>query len=124
LFFAAFSETNACQNALAILARTRWQLLSFAQQSKQPKEGASMPLLKSPESPIVKRKYYIRIAEPLAHTMERYAEFISANSVEHVISQALELVFRKDSEFRAWLEKYPSGKKTESSARSAKKDNL
>ncbi len=73
-----------------------------------------MPLLKSPEPPIAKRKYYIRIAEPLAQTMERYAEFISANSVEHVITQALELVFRKDVEFRAWLEKNPSGKKKES----------
>lgn len=73
-----------------------------------------MPLLKSPEPPIAKRKYYIRIAEPLAQTMERYAEFISANSVEHVIGQALELVFRKDVEFREWLEKHPSGKKKES----------
>lgn len=72
-----------------------------------------MPLLKSPEAPVAKRKYYIRIAEPLAQTMERYAEFISANSVEHVISQALELVFRKDVEFRAWLEKNPLDKKTE-----------
>ena len=73
-----------------------------------------MPLLKSPEQSVVKRKYYIRIAEPLAQTMERYAEFISASSVEHVISQALELVFRKDTEFRAWLEKNPSGKKAQS----------
>ena len=72
-----------------------------------------MSLLKSPEPPVVKRKYYIRIAEPVAATMERYAEFISANSLEHVITQALELVFRKDAEFRAWLEKNPSGKKAQ-----------
>ena len=76
-----------------------------------------MPLLKSPEPPVAKRKYYIRIAEPLAQTMERYAEFISANSIEHVISQALELVFRKDVEFRAWLEKNPSGKKAQTTTK-------
>ena len=73
-----------------------------------------MPLLKSPEPSVAKRKYYIRIAEPVAATMERYAEFICASSVEHVITQALELVFRKDAEFRAWLEKNPSGKKAPS----------
>lgn len=72
-----------------------------------------MPLLKSPETPIAKRKYYIRLADPLAQAMERYAEFISASSVEHVITQALELVFRKDAEFRAWLEKNPSSKKVQ-----------
>ena len=83
-----------------------------------------MPLLKPPESPVAKRKYYIRLAEPLAHTMERYAEFISANSVEHVITQALQFVFRKDTEFRAWLEKNPSGKKAESSASSAREEGL
>lgn len=78
-----------------------------------------MPLLKSPEPPITKRKYYIRIAEPLAQTMERYAEFISANSIEHVICQALELVFRKDAEFRTWLEKNPLGKKAQSVTKEA-----
>ena len=72
-----------------------------------------MPLLKSPEQPIAKRKYYLRLAEPLALTLESYAEFISASSVEHVITQALELVFRKDAEFRAWLEKNPARSKVE-----------
>ena len=72
-----------------------------------------MPLLKSPEPPVAKRKYYIRIPAPLAELMERYAEFISAPSVEHLISQALELVFRKDAEFRAWLAKHPAASNAE-----------
>ena len=67
-----------------------------------------MPLLKPPKPPISKRKYYIRLDEPLALTMECYAEFIGANSADHVITQALELVFKKDSDFRDWLEKNPS----------------
>jgi hypothetical protein len=39
-----------------------------------------MPLLKPPAPTVAKRKYYIRIEEPLAVTMERYAERISASS--------------------------------------------
>jgi hypothetical protein len=66
-----------------------------------------MPLLKPPAPTVAKRKYYIRIEEPLAVTMERYAEFIGANSADHVIAQALEFVFKKDSDFRQWLEKNP-----------------
>jgi hypothetical protein len=66
-----------------------------------------MPLLKPPAPTVAKRKYYIRIEEPLAVTMERYAQFIGANSADHVIAQALEFVFKKDSDFRQWLEKNP-----------------
>jgi hypothetical protein len=39
--------------------------------------------------------------------MERYAEFIGAHTADHVISQALEFVFKKDSDFRDWLERNP-----------------
>jgi hypothetical protein len=67
-----------------------------------------MPLLKPPEPSVAKRKYYIRLDEPLAVTMERYAEFIGAHAADHVISQALEFVFKKDGDFREWLEKNPT----------------
>src|SRR5579859_1366482 len=67
-----------------------------------------MPLLKPPEPTVAKRKYYIRLDEPLAVTMERYAEFIGAHTADHVISQALEFVFKKDGDFREWLEKNPT----------------
>jgi hypothetical protein len=66
-----------------------------------------MPLLKPPEPAVAKRKYYVRLDEPLAATMERYAEFIGAHTADHVISQALEFVFKKDSDFREWLDKNP-----------------
>ena len=66
-----------------------------------------MPLLKPPEPTVAKRKYYIRLDETLAVTMERYAEFIGAHTADHVISQALEFVFKKDSDFREWLGKNP-----------------
>lgn len=66
-----------------------------------------MPLLKPPAPTVAKRKYYIRLDEPLAVTMERYAEFIGTHSADHVITQALEFVFKKDIDFREWLEKNP-----------------
>jgi hypothetical protein len=62
-----------------------------------------MPLLKPPAPEIPKRKYYIRIEEPLAARMEKYAEFLGARTIDHVIGQALDFVFRKDTEFNAWL---------------------
>ena len=67
-----------------------------------------MPLLKPPGPQVPKRKYYLRIEEPLALTLERYAQFIGASNVDHVIAQALEFVFRKDTEFREWLDENPA----------------
>jgi hypothetical protein len=84
--------------------------LSHVQQhgTREEREEAAMPLLKPPEPTVAKRKYYIRIDEPLARTMERYVEFIGARSADHVITQALELVFKKDTDFRDWLKNNPA----------------
>src|SRR6266704_3692944 len=41
-----------------------------------PTEENGMPLLKPPEPVIAQRRYSMRIEEPLALTMERYAEFL------------------------------------------------
>ena len=62
-----------------------------------------MPLLDPPKPEIPKRRYYVRISEPLAITMEKYAEFLQTDSIDHVITQALHFVFRKDTDFKAWL---------------------
>lgn len=62
-----------------------------------------MSLLKTPTPEVTKRKYYIRIEEPLAQKMEKYAEFIDARTVDYVIAEALDFVFKKDSSFNAWL---------------------
>ena len=62
-----------------------------------------MPLLDPPKPEIPKRKYYVKIDEPLAVTMEKYAEFLQTDSIEHVIAQALDFVFRKDTDFKTWL---------------------
>jgi hypothetical protein len=66
-----------------------------------------MALLK-PELPKpCKKEYFVRIEQRLGLTMERYAEFLGTNSNSYVISQALEFVFQKDSDFRRWLRLNP-----------------
>ena len=62
-----------------------------------------MPLLDPPKPEIPKRRFYVKIDEPLAFTMEKYAEFLQTDSIDHVITQALDFVFRKDTDFKAWL---------------------
>jgi hypothetical protein len=66
-----------------------------------------MPLLRPPDPQIPKRKFYVRIEEPLAATLDRYSEFLGATGIDHVVNQALEFVFRKDSDFKEWLSQNP-----------------
>jgi len=45
----------------------------------------------------------IRVEEDVRSKLTRYAEFIDS-SESYVVSEALKLVFRKDGEFKTWLE--------------------
>jgi hypothetical protein len=56
-----------------------------------------MPLLKPPEPQIAVRKFFIRIEEPLALTMERYAEFLGTdNLIWSAAGATLRLRSRRD----------------------------
>jgi hypothetical protein len=66
-----------------------------------------MPLLRPPDPQVPKRKFYVRIEEPLAVTLDRYAEFLGTTGIDHVVNQALEFVFRKDGDFKEWLSQNP-----------------
>ena len=66
-----------------------------------------MPLLKPPEPQIPVRRFYVRIEEPLTLTMERYAEFLGTASIDHVVTQALQFIFKRDSQFKSWLHQNP-----------------
>src|SRR5438477_12126546 len=70
-----------------------------------------MPLLKPPEPQIVMRKFYVRIEELLALTMERYAEFLGTDNLDHVVSQALQFMFKRASQFKSWLAQNPDAKR-------------
>lgn len=67
-----------------------------------------MPLLNRPKPVISQRQYRVRIDEPLAVMMERYAEFLDRSTVDHVIAEALDFVFKKDTQFKGWLASHSS----------------
>jgi hypothetical protein len=79
---------------LATFAKVLWQILpdlsgTFCQRFISSLRRNTVPLLKPPDPQVPKRKYYVRIEEPLALTLERYAQFIGASSVDHVIAQGI-----------------------------------
>lgn len=107
-------------------AKNPWQILpevSGRNCQNPDKEDDPMPLLKPPVPEVAKRKYYVRIDEPLALKMEKYAAFLGARTVDHVISQALEFVFRKDSEFNAWLAEHPGSPPSRTAKSNGSKPN-
>jgi hypothetical protein len=57
-----------------------------------------MPLLKPPEPQIPMRKFYVRIEEPLARTME-HAESLGTDNLDHVVGQVLQFIFKSESQF-------------------------
>lgn len=60
-----------------------------------------MPVLNTPASTAKKKAVTIRMPEDLIATLHRYARFLGS-SLDHVVIEALKLVFKKDSEFKAW----------------------
>ncbi len=83
-----------------------------------------MPLLRPPDPQIPTRKFYVRIEEPLAATLDRYAEFLGATGIDHVVNQALEFVFRKDSDFKDWLAQNPQPAPRRSLSQSKKSKSI
>lgn len=67
-----------------------------------------MPLLNRPKPVVSQRQYRVRIDEPLAVMMERYAEFLDGSTVDHVIAEAVDFVFKKDAQFKDWLASHPT----------------
>jgi predicted transcriptional regulator len=70
-----------------------------------------MPILKSPPKPPKNETLQLRVEEEIRSKLEQYAEFIDS-SESYVVSEALRLLFRKDDEFKAWLEKQDSNDET------------
>jgi len=62
-----------------------------------------MAILKSPPKPPKNETLQIRVEEHVRSKLARYAEFIDS-SESYVVSEALKLVFKKDDEFKTWLE--------------------
>jgi len=66
-----------------------------------------MAILKSPPKPPKNETLQIRVEESIRSQLSKYAEFIDA-SESYVVSESLRLLFRKDDEFKTWLENHPT----------------
>lgn len=67
-----------------------------------------MAILKSPPRPPKNETVQIRVEEEIRAKLHKYAEFINS-SESYVVSEALKLLFRKDDEFKDWLEQQARG---------------
>lgn len=64
-----------------------------------------MAILKAAPKPPKNETLQLRVEEEIKSKLAKYAEFIDS-SESYVVSEALKLVFRKDDEFRVWLDEY------------------
>ena len=62
-----------------------------------------MAILKSPPKPPKNETLQVRVEERVRSKLSKYAEFIDS-SESYVVTEALKLVFRKDVDFKTWLE--------------------
>ena len=66
-----------------------------------------MAILKAPPKPPKNETLQLRVEEEIRTKLHKYAEFIDS-SESYVVSEALRLLFRKDDEFKGWLENQPA----------------
>ena len=66
-----------------------------------------MALLKAPSRKPKTTTLQVRLEEEVKLNLENYAEFIDATP-SYVMSEALKLLFRRDGEFKRWLDQHPS----------------
>jgi hypothetical protein len=62
----------------------------------------ALALLKAPAKQPKTTTLQVRLEEEVRHNLDKYAEFVDANS-SYVVSETLKLLFRKDTEFKRWL---------------------
>jgi hypothetical protein len=67
------------------------------------KEETNVALLKAPQKQPKTTGLQVRIEEDVRLTLHKYAEFLDANP-SYVVSEALKHLFRKDDEFKRWME--------------------
>lgn len=62
-----------------------------------------VPILKSPPKQPKNESLQLRVSADFKSKLQLYAEFLHATP-SYVVTEALDRIFRKDHEFRAWLE--------------------
>jgi predicted transcriptional regulator len=66
-----------------------------------------MALLKAPFKKPKTTTIQVRLEEEIKLKLGSYAEFIDATP-SYVMSEALKLLFKKDDEFKGWLDRHPT----------------
>jgi hypothetical protein len=64
-----------------------------------------MALIPKVEPKQEKKVVSARLDEETHHTLQRYAAFLGDATHEYIIGESLKRLFRRDKEFRVWLEK-------------------
>jgi len=68
-----------------------------------------MALIPKVEPKLEKKVVSARLDEETHLTLQRYAAFLGDATHEYIIGESLKRLFRRDKEFRVWLEKnYPA----------------
>jgi predicted transcriptional regulator len=60
-------------------------------------------ILKSPPRPPKNETVQIRVEGQIKAKLHKYAEFI-ASSESYVVSEALKMLFKRDDDFKSWLQ--------------------
>jgi hypothetical protein len=60
-----------------------------------------MPLINRPPASMPKKAVTIRMPEDIIDSLHEYARFLGS-SLDHIVIEALKLVFKRDQEFKAW----------------------
>jgi len=80
-----------------------------------------MALIPKVEPKLEKKVVSARLDEETHLTLQRYAAFLGDATHEYIIGESLKRLFRRDKEFRAWLEKnYQTPSPTSSAVSTAK----
>ncbi|HXJ92737.1 MAG TPA: hypothetical protein VMT20_07615 [Terriglobia bacterium] len=66
-----------------------------------------MAIINRPPANVPRKAITVRMPLPIADALHDYASFIGS-SLDHVVVEALKLIFRKDSEFKAWQNAQPA----------------
>jgi hypothetical protein len=61
-----------------------------------------MSIIRKPAAPPKMVTLEAHVPEPLTETLQAYCRFVETTS-DHIIASALQLVFKKDYEFKRWL---------------------
>lgn len=67
-----------------------------------------MPILKAPPKQAKNESLQLRVPTDFKRNLHRYAEFLDATP-SYVVVEALNRIFEKDSEYKAWLEQHADG---------------